>query len=144
MISRATCTFSVAVRNGIRFAFWIAALFFWPSLFGQWMPGIETVQVKRAVGRHAAECLPAQKTHPMIEAGARKALERFAAGKASAPLKVETPVTIGVEFIYSDMADRASLLPGATRVGGSKIEVRCTDMPAAYLAFRAAVGLANR
>lgn len=25
----------------IRFAFWIAALFFWPSLFGQWMPGIE-------------------------------------------------------------------------------------------------------
>lgn len=110
----------------------------------EWMPGIEMVQVKRALGRHSAECLPAQITHPMIEAGARKALERFSAGKAPAPLKVETPVTIGIEFIYSDMADRASLLPGGVRVSGSKIEVRCEDMPSAYLAFRAAVTLANR
>jgi len=109
----------------------------------EWMPGIETVQVKRALGRHAAECLSVEKTQGLIKQGAETAVKRFLAGQAAKPLVVGTPVTIGIEFIYSDMADRASLLAGTVRTG-SKIEMVCADMPAAYLAFRAAVGLANR
>ncbi len=108
-----------------------------------WLPGIATVQVKRALGRHAAECLPPEKTHRLIEQGAWDAVTRFLAGQAPAPLKVETPLTIAVEFIYSDMADRAGLYPGVTR-SGSKVELQCADMPSAYQAFRALVTLANR
>lgn len=110
----------------------------------EWIEGIEVVQVKRAVGRHAAECLPAETTHRLIEAGAARALQRLAEGQAPPPLQLAEPVTIEVEFIYSDMADRAVLLPGSERALGSRVRVTCADMPAAYQAFRALVTLASR
>ena len=53
-----------------------------------------------------------------------------------------TPVIVAVEFIRSEMADAASLLPGARR-SDKRIEVTADDMAAAYRAFRAMVGLAS-
>jgi D-aminopeptidase len=41
------------------------------------------------------------------------------------------------------MADRASLLPGARRLAGKRIETTAEDMPTAYRAMRAAVALAG-
>jgi D-aminopeptidase len=68
----------------------------------------------------------------------------FLDGRGPAPVKLETPVTVGVAFLSSEMADKASLLPGCQRVDGRKIELTQPDMPSAYLAFRAAVTLAQR
>jgi D-amino peptidase len=110
----------------------------------QWIPGIATVQVKRALSRHSAECLPLAVTQEMLFKAAKEAIQRFKMGQMPAPLKVETPVTMVGEFIYSDMADRATMLPGSKRIDGSKVEFTAADMPAAYRAFRAAVGLAQR
>lgn len=110
----------------------------------QWIPGIETVQVKRALGRHSAECLSPEVAHQLIQQGAKKALERFKSGQASAPFKVATPVQLTLEFIYSDMADRASLMPGVSRIDGSKVAFSSPSMPEAYQAFRAVIAVANR
>jgi D-amino peptidase len=109
-----------------------------------WIPGIENVVVKRASGRWSAELLPPAVTQGMISQSAERALRNFKAGKAPAPLQPGEPVTIGVEFLYSEMGDKAALLPGSRRVDGRKIEVTVADMPSAYQAFRAAVTLAQR
>jgi D-amino peptidase len=109
-----------------------------------WIPGIEKVIVKKASSRWAAEVLPPAVTHPMICESAERAVRAFKAGKAPAPVQLETPVTIGLEFFYSEMADKALLMPGSRRIDGRKIEFNQPDMPAAYQAFRAAVTLAIR
>ena len=109
-----------------------------------WLPGVQTVAVKQATGRHAAECLPPVVSQARIHEAARESLHRFVAGKGPAPLQPGTPVKMAIEFIYSDMADRASMLPGANRLDGRTIEMTLPDMPTAYRTFRALVGLAAR
>jgi D-amino peptidase len=110
----------------------------------EWIPGIETVIVKRASGRSAAELLPPSKTQALIRESAQRALETFMRGQGPAPLQTQSPVTVGVEFLNSELADRAALLPGSERCDGRKIQFVSPDMAAAYLAFRASVALANR
>jgi D-amino peptidase len=110
----------------------------------EWILGIENVIVKRASSRWSAELLPPAVTQAMICEAAERAVRGYMAGSAPAPVQLETPVTVGLEFLYSEMADKASLLPGSQRMDGRKIEFTLPDMPAAYLAFRAAVTLAQR
>lgn len=109
-----------------------------------WIKGIENVVVKRASSRWSAELLPPAVTQQMIFDGAARAVRRFNDGQAPAPLQPGAPVKVGVEFLYSEMADKAALLPGSRRVDGRKIEVTLPDMAEAYGAFRAAVTLAQR
>jgi D-amino peptidase len=108
-----------------------------------WIPGVSTVQVKRATGRSGAECLPLAQAQALIQTGTARAVREFMAGRGPAPLRLATPVTVGVEFLYSDMADRAALLPGSVR-DGRKLEYTAPDMPTAYRAFRSLVTLAQR
>ncbi len=103
---------------------------------------IETVVVKHARGRMSAECAPPQVTQGWIEVAAARAVRRLAGGDRPAPLRVSAPVRVTVEFMQSDYADKALLLPGASRPEGRRIAFSTEDMPAAYLGFQAAVGLA--
>jgi len=105
-------------------------------------PGIETLVVKTATGRMTAELLTPACTQEKIEAGTRQAVVRLKQGQAPAALKVASPVTLTVEFVQSEMADQAALLPGARRVG-RRLEYTAGDMPAAYQAFRALLQLAK-
>ncbi|MEA4908446.1 MAG: M55 family metallopeptidase [Chloroflexi bacterium] len=110
----------------------------------EWIPGIETVEVKQAVGRFAAECLAPSVAQERIRLGAIQAVHRFQAGQAPKPLELAKPITVTVEFIYSEMTDMAALLPGATRLDGKRVEVQVEDMAMAYRAFRSLVALAAR
>jgi D-amino peptidase len=103
---------------------------------------LETAVVKQATGRTSAECLPPEVTQVLIHDTAKRAVKHLREGKAPKPLGVVTPVIVAVEFIRSEMADAASLLPGARR-SDKRIEVTADDMVAAYRAFRALVGLAS-
>jgi D-amino peptidase len=99
---------------------------------------IETVTVKIAVGRNAANCLPPAKTAPIIKQAAQKALER-----KHTPLVVPAPITLGVEFWRSVQAERAELVPGAKRTGPRSIEWVGQDMAAVYRTWRAITTLAG-
>ena len=103
---------------------------------------LETAVVKQATSRTSAECLPPEVTQVKIHDAAKRAVKRLREGKAPKPLRVVTPVIVAVELIRSEMADAASLLPGARR-SDKRIEVTADDMAAAYHAFRAMVGLAS-
>lgn len=103
---------------------------------------IETVVVKQANGRLAAECLPPSLAQAEIEQAAHRGVERLRQGEAPKPLKLDIPITIAVELTNSEMADRAAWLPGATRQERT-ISYSANDMPSIYRAFRVIVGMAS-
>ena len=104
---------------------------------------IETVAVKQARGRMAAECLSPRVAQEQIFQAARRAVRRLAAGDAPGPLRLQVPVTLEVELVTSDMADRAAICPGAQRAEGKRVKLVAADVVAAYRAFRALVALAR-
>ncbi len=108
------------------------------------VPQVETAVVKKAAGRWAAECLPLNTSRELIRDTAERAVSAFLDGKGPAPIKMNTPVTVTVEFLAAQMADGASLVPGAVRLDGRKVEFQAADMAEAYRAFRSMVGMANQ
>jgi len=104
---------------------------------------VEVAIVKRATGRMAAECLPPEVAQQKIREAAARAVNRLRVGQSPSPFRVESPITVAIEFKTSEMADRVVLLPGACRSDGRRIELLADDMPAAYRLFRAAVALAK-
>lgn len=104
---------------------------------------LETVVVKRAVGRFAAECLTPAVTREMIYQASSRAVTRLKQGRAPNPFVVDSPVEIRIEFFTSELADRAGLLINARRAG-AMITLHAENMPDAYSSFRAAVNLAGQ
>lgn len=104
---------------------------------------VETAVVKRASGRMAAECLPLQVAQGLIQTCAARAVSRLREGQAPAPLKIAAPIHMAVDFVQSEMADRAMLLPGAERREGRRVEYTASDMLQIYAAFRAMLALAR-
>lgn len=103
---------------------------------------LETVVVKTALGRMAAELLPPAVTEQRIRAAARKAVERLKNGTAPQPFRLSPPITVAVDFVHSEMADKAALLPGARR-SERRVEYTAQDMVEVYAAFRALLALAR-
>lgn len=104
---------------------------------------VEMVVVKRSSGRMAADCLPPQTAQEMIKNAAERAVRRLGEGKAVPPLRLPSPIEVVVELFYSEMADKAALLPGARRIDGRRVAISAADMPEAYRSFRAVVSLAR-
>ncbi len=104
---------------------------------------IETAVVKRATGRTSAECLPPRVTAEMIEQAAARAVGHLFADALPKPFVLTPPVTAVIEFIRSEMADAAALLPGARRLEGKRVQYTAQEMPEAYRAFRALVSMAQ-
>ncbi|MBI9046172.1 MAG: M55 family metallopeptidase [Anaerolineaceae bacterium] len=108
----------------------------------EWVPGLETVSVKKACGRLAATCLPIKKAQEAIRVGAEKAVRNYAAGNNPAPLNTGKPVCIKMEFKSETMADTASLLPGTERLDGYSIQFQTEDILSAYENLGTAINLA--
>lgn len=107
----------------------------------EWIPSVHAVEVKQAAGRMAATCLPPQVAQDLIRKGAQKVVSNHLQGTRVEPLRVATPVTMRLEFMYTLMADKAAMLPGCKRLDGRTVEFTAGSMPDAYMAFRAAVTL---
>lgn len=103
---------------------------------------LQTVVVKQAHGRMAAECLPPSVAQERIQEGALKAVAELRARHAPPPLRIPPPISLKVDFVQSEMADKAALMPGAEREGRS-VTYTADDMPTIYRAFRTLVALAR-
>jgi D-amino peptidase len=104
---------------------------------------IETVIVKTALSRMAAECLPPQLSEELIQKAANQAVRRLKASEAPKPFVIPPPMRVTLDFISSDQADQAALLPGSKRVDGRRLTFTADDMLAAYAAFQAAIALVS-
>ena len=110
------------------------------ELFGN---KIEVAQVKRAVSRMSAECLPPAVTASLIEEVAKRAAINLKSKKAPKPLKVTKPINLIVKFEQSDMADKAALMPHAIRTVERRVEYVADNMLTIFLAFRTMLALAR-
>jgi len=104
---------------------------------------LETVVVKHAIGRMAAECLPPAVTAKMIEEAAERAVQRLKNKQAPPPFKASSPIEMILEFVQSEMADKAMIMPGAMRLGDRKVRYTADDMVTIYFAFRTLLALAR-
>jgi D-amino peptidase len=104
---------------------------------------LETVVVKTAISRMAADCLPPQVTAGLIQSAASKAVKRLKNGDAPKPFKVSTPVHVTIDYNTSDQADQAALFPGSQRLDGRRLTFTANDMLAAYLAFQTAIAMVS-
>jgi D-amino peptidase len=105
------------------------------SLLG---PGVETVIVKEAVGRFAARSLAPAVACGRIQAGAAAALAR-----KHAQFTFHRPIRLEVDFIVSQMADMAELVPGSVRTGGRSVGYTDDDYKEVFRAWRAMYNLAS-
>jgi D-amino peptidase len=109
----------------------------------QLLGDIETAVVKKASGRMAAECLSPQKAQESIYKAACTALLRLSSGEVFPPLTIPAPITLTVELVQSEMADKAMWLPGARRGDDRCVEYTGSNMLEIYSAFRTFLALAR-
>ena len=107
-----------------------------------WLPDAERVVVKHGIGGHAAASLHPTVARDMIRAAAERAVRRAAAGEL-APLAVDTPVVVEVEYANGVIADHAAVVPGAVRYGDRGVRFEAPDAVTAYRGFLAGVRLAG-
>jgi D-amino peptidase len=100
--------------------------------------GLETVVVKEAVGRFAARNLSPSVACTRIRSAAAAALKR----KHTA-FRFTPPIRLEVDFILSQMADLAQLVPGAVRAGGRTLSYTAADYKEVFQAWRAMYNLAG-
>jgi D-amino peptidase len=81
---------------------------------------IQTVAVKRAVGRNAAICRPPSATAPEITAAAAKALGQIEKVK---PYQPQAPFQLEVDFVTMAQCNRAALVNGVERLSPMTIAV---------------------
>jgi D-amino peptidase len=99
--------------------------------------GVEAVVVKHAVGRFAARSVAPAESCRRIREGAAAALAR-----RHAPLRLEAPIRLEVEFGFAHMADMAELVPGSVRTGGRTLKYVHDDYFEVFRAWRALYNLA--
>jgi D-amino peptidase len=100
--------------------------------------GVETVVVKHAVGRFAARSVSPAESCRRIREGAAAGLRR-----THAPLLLDAPIRLAVEFALTQMADMAELVPGSVRTGGRTLEYVHDDYSEVFRAWRALYNLAG-
>jgi D-amino peptidase len=104
---------------------------------------IEMAAIKKASGRTSAECLPPYISQEKISEAAGRAIQHLNHDKPPKAFKVNTPIELKIEFISSDMTDRASLFPGTRRLDGRRIACTTENMPNCYSAMRTLITLAR-
>lgn len=104
------------------------------------MPWVETVEVKQAIGRFAAMSLSPEESRARIKAGIASAIRNRAA-KGAKPYVITRPTTLEITFTYTSKADVAALLPGSERTGARTVRFIHDDLLTVFKAFRALMTL---
>jgi D-amino peptidase len=99
------------------------------------LPWIEAVEVKRAIGSRAADSLSPREARAAIAAGIKRALAESKT-RGAQPYRFESPVTLDIRFTSTAKTDMASLMPGAERIGGRFIRYAHDDFLTVFRAFR--------
>ncbi|TZE83597.1 M55 family metallopeptidase [Calorimonas adulescens] len=102
------------------------------------IPGIYTVEVKKALSRNAALCLSLNSAHSLIRTTVKEALFHKDNIK---PLTFNKPVLLEVRFTNPAYADAASTIPGVKRIDSKTLTYMCDDYLIAFDAFRSMINI---
>ena len=101
---------------------------------------IEVAAVKEGVGRQAARNVSLERARKMIREGVRRGIEN----RQRMPVyKLDSPVTLEMEFLRSDMTDNLILIPGVKRISARKVTYTHDDYIAVFKLMRALIILAG-
>ncbi len=89
---------------------------------------VETVEVKKAIDRFVANCLPPARAHELIRLGAKQALERKGEIK---PFDVG-PVEFEIDFKLTNQAAMACIFPSVRKTGPKTVAVTADNAVDAY------------
>ncbi len=104
----------------------------------RFMPGIEAVVVKESITRYAAHNLHPEVACELIEAGARRALERLG---SLGPPAIDLPARLDVTFLTADMADMATWIRGVDRTDTRSVRIEDSEPLRLYRTFVTVVAL---
>jgi D-amino peptidase len=104
------------------------------------LPWVEAVEVKQAIGRYAASSLSPERARAAIAAGMQRAVSSMNS-RSAAPYAFASPVTLELVFTSTAKADMASLLPGSERIDGRTLRFGDPDFLTVFRAFRAMMTL---
>jgi D-amino peptidase len=102
------------------------------------MPWITGVVVKDSIGRFATNSVSPERARELIFAGARSAIEKLGEAK---PYVFEAPIALELDFVSTQNADFAELIPGFDRIGGRTVRFVHDDYLTIFRAFNAAFRL---
>lgn len=89
----------------------------------EYLPDIEGVVVKKSYSRYRAESVHPKVAAKLIREGARTALSRLASfTRRPAAQELE----MDIDFLRTDMADAAALVPGVVRTGPRSVKYSST------------------
>jgi D-amino peptidase len=110
-----------------------------------WLPWAEAVVVKRAVSWQAADSIHPQRARELIEAAARRAVERMTGNSDDRPrpLELEAPLELRIDFAHPGQADVAAVMPGFEREGDRGVRYVATDPITLYRAFVSAARISR-
>lgn len=108
----------------------------------QFSPNSCRVVVKEAFGRSSAALMHPQKSYSLINESAKRACEKWQAGEIN-PVTTTNPVEIKVEFIISEMAEQAAVLPGAKQIDPRTVISKQPDIEMGIKAFLSMIALAK-
>lgn len=104
----------------------------------QELGSVETVIVKRALGRYAAESLPKAKATEAIYQGAKKALGLVGTVQPYCP---SFPARLEIDLGAPHMADAAAVLPGAERISPLSVAYTAENALENFRAFYSLMAL---
>lgn len=93
-------------------------------------PEVESVVVKEAVSRFAANCMHPAEARKLIKSKVEDVLKNKM--NLIQPSKLEGPVEIEVKFMHSGMAENAMLMPGVELVSPNTVKYVARDLLEAY------------
>lgn len=102
------------------------------------LPWAETVIVKEAKGRFAADCLLPEASHAAIRMGAANALARL--GRME-PWRIAGATEITITFFTAGQAERAAWIPGTELTAPCVVTCRGADFWSAYRLYWVAIYL---
>lgn len=82
------------------------------------LPDVEGAVVKRSYSRYCAESLHPERARAVIREAARRAIEGLGAAQ---PFAVGPTIRMEIDFLRTDMADAAALVPGVERLAARTI-----------------------
>lgn len=101
---------------------------------------VVTTETKEAIGRYAAKTLVPSEAQKQIRTNTATALKKPGNFK---PYKMDAPFVVEIDFLYSNQAENAALVPGVERVSARTVRYTQPDFISAFRMFRALVTLAN-
>jgi len=104
------------------------------------LPGIETAQVKTSVDAKTTKCLPFSEARSLIEEAAKRALSRLDDFK---PVKIAKPVKVDVSFPTEEQVELCETIPGAQRTAEKTISFVTDIWKEAYKFIRTTIGLTS-